>query len=58
MVNGITPWGGNTDDTRLDAEKVTAFDPLSLHANFLDDLYPTYKPLRELDLVHRCPEGS
>ena len=58
MVDGITPWGGNIDDPRSDAKKVAAFDPLSLHANFLDDPYPTYKLLRELDPVHRCPDGS
>ncbi len=46
------------DDPRSGTEKVSAFDPLSLHANFLDDPYPTYKLLCELDPVHRCPDGS
>jgi len=54
----MKPWGGNMDDPRSDAEKAAAFDPLSLHPRFLDNPYPTYKLLRELDPVHRCPDGS
>lgn len=37
---------------------VTAFDPAQLPASFYDDPYPTYAALRELDPVHRCPDGT
>ena len=53
-----TPWGGKKHDPRPDAEKAAAFDPLALHADYLDDPYPAYRILRENDPVHRCPDGS
>ena len=58
MVDGITPWGSSTDDPRSDAEKAATFDPMSLYPHFLDELYPAYSPLQELNSVHRCPDGS
>ncbi|RMF11800.1 MAG: cytochrome P450 [Alphaproteobacteria bacterium] len=39
-------------------EKVLKFDPTRLDAAFLDNPYPTYHLLRQLDPVHRCPDGS
>src|SRR5678815_2650550 len=41
-----------------DVELVRAFDPLHLSPAFLADPYPTYRALRELAPVHRCPDGS
>lgn len=35
-----------------------SFDPASLDAQFYEDPYPTYAALRELDPVHRCPDGT
>jgi len=37
---------------------VAAFDPNRLGAAFYEDPYPTYAALRELDPVHRCPDGT
>jgi len=54
----VEPWGGNSSDPRSDAEKAAAFDPLSLHPDFLDNPYPAYRLLRENDPVHLCPDGS
>src|SRR5262249_23290406 len=34
------------------------FDPNSLGPEFYADPYPTYTALRELDPVHRCPDGT
>ncbi len=45
-------------DPRTDTAKAAAFDPLSLHADFLDDPFPVYRLLREYDPVHQCPDGS
>ena len=53
-----TPWGGKKHDPRPDAQKAAAFDPLALHADYLDDPYPAYRILRENDPVHRCPDSS
>jgi cytochrome P450 len=36
----------------------TSFDPNHLPASFYDDPYPTYRALRELEPVHRCPDGT
>lgn len=54
----MKPWGGDTNDPRRPEEKASAFDPLALHPDFLDNPYPAYKLLRELDPVHRCTDGS
>ena len=45
-------------DARADDERVRAFDPLHLSPEFLADPYPTYRALRELAPVHRCPDGG
>lgn len=37
---------------------VEAFDLRALPPGFYADPYPTYRALRELDPVHRCPDGS
>jgi cytochrome P450 len=58
MVIGVILWGGYMDDPRSEVEKAAAFDPMPLHAHFLDDPYPGYRLLRDLDPVHRCQEGS
>lgn len=39
-------------------QRAAAFDPARLDASFHDDPYPTYDALRELDPVHRCPDGT
>jgi cytochrome P450 len=39
-------------------QHVAAFDPTQLSAAFHDDPYPTYAALRQLDPVHRCPDGT
>ena len=39
-------------------EAVAVFDLARLDRAFLDDPYPTYRALRELDPVHRLPDGS
>jgi cytochrome P450 len=50
--------------TRADAERAAtntlaaAFDLKKLSAEFLADPYPTYSALRQLDPVHRLPDGS
>ncbi len=54
----MKPWGGNYSDPRTNIEKAAAFDPLSLHPDFLNNPYPAYRLLRENDPVHRCPDGS
>lgn len=41
-----------------DIERVKAFDLRKADAAFLDDPYPTYRALREIDPVHRQPDGS
>ena len=53
----MEPWGGNTSDSRSDSDKAAAFDPLSLHPDFLDNPTP-YRLLRENDPVHVCPDRS
>jgi cytochrome P450 len=50
-------------DRRLSNETVSpaaaaAFDLRKLGAEFLDNPYPTYRALRELDPIHRMPDGS
>ncbi len=46
----------------LSAEQAQAsaasFDPNTLGPAFYEDPYPTYAALRELDPVHRCPDGT
>lgn len=37
---------------------VELFDPRSLDPAFYADPYPTYRALRELSPVHRCPDGT
>lgn len=45
--------------TDLDrARTARAFDPRALTADFLDDPFPTYRLLRELEPLHLCPDGS
>lgn len=44
-------------DQDLDA-RVRHFDPRKLDTAFLENPYPTYHLLRQLDPVHRCPDGS
>jgi cytochrome P450 len=39
-------------------EGAVAFDPNTLGPDFHEDPYPTYRALRELDPVHRCPDGT
>jgi cytochrome P450 len=34
------------------------FDPSRLDADFYENPYPVYAQLRELDPVHRCPDGT
>lgn len=58
MTRTSVNWGGDLRDIRSDAAKAAAFDPLSLHGDFLDDPYPTYRILRDHDPIHRCPDGS
>ena len=41
-----------------DAELVREFDPAHLSSEFYADPYPTYRALRELSPVHRCPDGT
>jgi cytochrome P450 len=36
----------------------TSFDPNHLPAAFYDNPYPTYRALREIEPVHRCPDGT
>jgi cytochrome P450 len=50
-------------DRRLSNETVSpaavaGFDLRKLGAEFLDNPYPTYRALRELDPIHRMPDGS
>ncbi|MGE4616872.1 MAG: cytochrome P450, partial [Gammaproteobacteria bacterium] len=42
----------------MKSESVERFDPRELPDTFYDDPYPTYRALRELDPVHRCPDGT
>lgn len=42
----------------LDRALVDSFDLRALPSSFYDDPYPTYAALRELDPVHRCPDGT
>ena len=42
----------------MKSESVKRFDPRELSDTFYDDPYPTYRALRELDPVHRCPDGT
>ena len=35
-----------------------SFDPNTLGPEFYENPYPTYAALRELDPVHRCPDGT
>jgi hypothetical protein len=58
MVNGVALWGGYMEDPHSEVEKAVAFDPMPLHAHFLDDPYPGYRPLRDLDPIHHCQDGS
>ena len=58
VASSVEPWGGNTSDARSDADKAAAFDPLSLHPDFLDNPYPAYRLLRENDPVHLRPDGA
>jgi len=44
--------------SKEEIERVKAFDLRSVDAAFLDDPYPTYRLLREIDPVHRQPDGS
>jgi cytochrome P450 len=37
---------------------IAAFDLAHPPAGFIDDPYPWYAALRELDPIHRCPDGS
>ena len=46
------------DEQLTDVERVRAFDPRALTPEFLDDPFPTYRLLRDLDPLHRCPDGS
>ncbi|HSG64504.1 MAG TPA: cytochrome P450, partial [Gammaproteobacteria bacterium] len=39
-------------------QAVASFDPTRLPPDFYDDPYPYYRALRELDPIHRCPDGS
>jgi cytochrome P450 len=41
-----------------DTALVRDFDPSHLPPEFYADPYPTYRALRELSPVHRCPDGS
>jgi cytochrome P450 len=37
---------------------IETFDPARLDAAFYENPYPVYAALRELDPVHRCPDGT
>ena len=50
--------GGLSFDEVDRAALAAAFDPNSLDAAFYENPYPTYAALRELDPVHRCPDGT
>ena len=54
--------GVPAEPTSLSSEQGRAcaacFDPNTLGPAFYDDPYPTYAALRELDPVHRCPDGT
>ena len=54
----MEPWGGNTSYARSDADEAAAFDPLSLHSDFLDNPYPAYRLLREKEPIHLCPDAN
>jgi cytochrome P450 len=41
-----------------DIDTVRAFDPKALTQAFLDDPFPTYRLLRDVDPIHPCPDGS
>jgi cytochrome P450 len=47
-----------SDEQLTDVERARAFDPRALTPEFLDDPFPTYRLLRDLDPLHRCPDGS
>ena len=38
--------------------RAASFDPTLLTDGFYEDPYPTYAALREIDPVHRCPDGT
>jgi cytochrome P450 len=38
--------------------RAASFDPNALTPSFYADPYPTYEALRELEPVHRCPDGT
>ncbi|MCB2098571.1 MAG: cytochrome P450 [Parvularculaceae bacterium] len=44
--------------TKAEVERIRNFDLRAVDAAFLDDPYPTYRALREIDPVHRQPDGS
>ncbi|MFZ5615691.1 MAG: cytochrome P450 [Pseudomonadota bacterium] len=44
--------------SREDVEKVRTFDLRKVDEAFLDNPYPTYRALREIDPAHRQPDGS
>ena len=46
----------NTLESNLDTAR--AFDPKALSQEFLDDPFPTYRLLRDVDPIHLCPDGS
>lgn len=46
------------DWSREDIEKVRLFDLRKVDEGFLDNPYPVYRALREIDPVHRQPDGS
>src|SRR5690554_3686867 len=41
-----------------DEALVRGFDLRRVGADFLENPYPTYRALRRLSPVHRCPDGS
>lgn len=49
---------GSHRATGTDETLVRTFDPTHLPESFYDDPYPVYHALRNLDPVHRCPDGT
>jgi cytochrome P450 len=45
-------------DSPVPPAAVARFDLKNLSAEFLDDPYPTYRALQQVDPVHRMPDGS
>ena len=48
----------STLPTEIARAVATSFDPNHLSATFYENPYPTYRALREIDPVHRCPDGT